>query len=113
MDWLGLSPAQALRAATSVSARMMPAAQRVGALEVGRRADFIRVDGSPLENVAILQERQRICGVYLGGRRIEAQVPGYDPNRVSDFNTVKWSELHTRQRAVEMGKRTLSTLNRQ
>jgi imidazolonepropionase-like amidohydrolase len=113
VDWLGLSPAQALRAATSVSAKMMPAAQRVGALEVGRRADFIRVDGSPLDNVAILQERQRICGVYLGGRRIEAQVPGYDPNRVSDFNTVKWSELHTRQRAVEMGKRTLSTLNQQ
>ena len=113
VDWLGLSPAQALRAATSVSAKMMPAAQRVGALEVGRRADFIRVDGSPLDNVAILQERQRICGVYLDGRRIEAQVPGYDPNRVSDFNTVKWSELHTRQRAVEMGKRPLSTLNRQ
>jgi imidazolonepropionase-like amidohydrolase len=113
VDWLGLSPAQALRAATSVSAKMMPAAQRVGALEVGRRADFIRVDGSPLDNVAILQERQRICGVYLSGRRIEAQVPGYDPNRVSDFNTVKWSELHTRQRAVEMGKRPLSTLNRQ
>lgn len=113
VDWLGLSPAQALRAATSVSAKMMPAAQRVGTLEVGRRADFIRVDGSPLDNVAILQERQRICGVYLDGRRIEAQVPGYDPNRVSDFNTVKWSELHTRQRAVEMGKRPLSTLNRQ
>lgn len=105
IDWLGFTPAQALRAATSVSAKMMPANQSVGALEVGRRADFIFVDGSPLDNVAILQERERIHGVYLGGQRITAQVPGYDPNKVSDFNTVKWSELHTRQRAIEMGKR--------
>jgi imidazolonepropionase-like amidohydrolase len=108
VDWLGLTPAQALRAATSVSAKMMPANQSVGALEVGRRADFIFVDGSPLANVGILQERERIRGVYLGGQRITAQVPGYDPNKVSDFNTVKWSELHTRQRAIDMGKRPLA-----
>ncbi|MDH4653840.1 amidohydrolase family protein [Pseudomonas sp. BN606] len=105
VDWLGFTPAEALRAATSVSARMLPATQPVGAIEVGRRADFIRVDGSPLENVAILQERERIRGVYLGGRRMEPQVPGYDPYKVSDFNTVKWAELHTRQRAVAAGKR--------
>lgn len=105
VDWLGFTPAEALRAATSVSAKMLPASQPVGALEVGRRADFIFVDGSPLENVAILQERSRIRSVYLGGKRVEPTVPGYDPNKVSDFNTVKWSELHTRQRAVEMGKR--------
>lgn len=108
VDWLGLTPAQALRAATSVSAKMMPPSQSVGAVEVGRRADFIFVDGSPLANVAILQERERIRGVYLGGQRITAQVPGYDPNKVSDFNTVKWSELHTRQRAIDMGKRPLA-----
>lgn len=109
VDWLGLTPAQALRAATSVSAKMMPASQSVGALEVGRRADFIFVDGSPLNNVAILQERERIQGVYLGGQRITAQVPGYDPNKVSDFNTVKWSELHTRHRAIDMGKRPVAS----
>ncbi|MDE4537440.1 amidohydrolase family protein [Pseudomonas sp. ITEM 17296] len=106
VDWLGFSPAQALRAATSVAARMMPVSQQVGAIEVGRRADFICVDGSPLQNVSILQERERIRDVYLGGHRVEAQVPGYDPYKVSDFNTVKWAELHTRQRAMEMGKRS-------
>jgi imidazolonepropionase-like amidohydrolase len=105
VDWLGFTPAQALQAATSVSARMMPGRVKAGALEVGRRADFIFVDGSPLENVSILQERERIRGVFLGGKRIEAQVPGYDPYKVTDFNTVKWSELHTRQRAVELGLR--------
>lgn len=105
VNWLGFSPAQALCAATSVSAKMMPTSQKVGALEVGRRADFLFINGDPLKDVSILQEREKIRGVFLGGRRIESQVPGYDPNRVSDFNTVKWSELHTRQRAVDMGKR--------
>lgn len=105
VDWLGFTPAEALRAATSVAARMLPAAQRAGSIEVGRPADFLFIDGSPLQNVAILQERERIRAVFQGGRRMQTQVPGYDPNRVSDFNTVKWSELHTRQRAVELGKR--------
>lgn len=105
VDWLGFTPAEALRAATSVAAGMLPAAQRAGAIEVGRPADFLFIDGSPLENIAILQERKHIRAVFQGGQRMQTQVPGYDPNRVSDFNTVKWSELHTRQRAVEMGKR--------
>lgn len=105
VDWLGFTPAEALRAATSVAARMLPAAQRAGAIEVGRPADFLFIDGSPLQNVSILQERERIRAVFQGGRRMQTQVPGYDPNRVSDFNTVKWSELHTRQRAIELGKR--------
>ncbi|WP_170800812.1 MULTISPECIES: metal-dependent hydrolase family protein [Stutzerimonas] len=105
VDWLGFTPAEALRAATSVAARMLPAVQRAGSIEVGRPADFLFIDGSPLQNVAILQERERIRAVFQGGRRMQTQVPGYDPNRVSDFNTVKWSELHTRQRAVELGKR--------
>lgn len=109
VDWLGFTPAEALRAATSVAAKMMPASRKVGALEIGRQADFILVEGSPLDDVKILQERDRISGVFLGGQRVESRVPGYDPNRVSDFNTVKWSELHTRARAVSLGKRATVT----
>lgn len=105
VDWLGFGPAEALRAATSVSSRMMPAAQRAGSISIGMRADFLFIEGSPLENIACLQQRENIRAVYLGGRKVETQVPGYDPNKVSDFNTVKWSELHTRQRAIEQGKR--------
>lgn len=108
VDWLGFTPAEALRAATHNAAQMMPAAQRAGAIEVGRPADFLFIDGSPLENIKILQEREHIRAVFQGGQRLETQVPGYDPNRVSDFNTVKWSELHTRERAVAMGKRPVT-----
>ncbi|MFT4267930.1 MAG: amidohydrolase family protein [Xenophilus sp.] len=102
VDWLGFTPAQALRAATSVSARMLPRGHQLGALAPGRMADFIVVDGNPLQDVALLQRREAIRAVYLGGRRMETAVRGYDPNRVSDFNTLRWTDLYTRERVAAL-----------
>jgi imidazolonepropionase-like amidohydrolase len=99
VKWLGFTPAQALRAATTHGARMLPASQNVGGIAVGRRADFLLVNGDPLHDVALLQDKSKLQ-TYLGGQHMQAQVPGYDANKVSDFNTVKWSELHTRERAM-------------
>ena len=61
---LGFTPAEALRCATSVTARFMANGSRIGVLEGGRFADFIAVDGSPLENIAILQDKSRIRHVH-------------------------------------------------
>src|SRR4029453_16431426 len=88
VEYLGFTPAEALRCATSVSAHMMPRGQTLGALEAGRRADFIFVDGSPLEDIRVLQDRSRIKAVFIGGERMATEVRGYDPNKVSNFNTV-------------------------
>lgn len=104
VKWLGLSPAAALRAATTNGARMMPASQKVDGIAVGKRADFLLVDGDPLADVAVLQDKSRLK-TWLGGRLMQIQVPGYDPNKVSDFNTVKWSELHTRERALSLPRK--------
>jgi imidazolonepropionase-like amidohydrolase len=102
VDWLGFTPAQALRAATSVSARLMPRGHTLGALAPGRVADFIFVEGSPLKDVTVLQKRENIKAVYLAGEHKEVQVRGYDPNKVSDFNTVKWNDLYTRDRVAQL-----------
>ena len=102
VDWLGFTPAEALRAATSVSARLMPRGHTLGALAPGRVADFILVEGSPLKDVAVLQKRDNIKAVYLAGERKQMHVRGYDPNKVSDFNTVKWSDLYTRDRVAQL-----------
>ena len=71
---LGFTPAEALRCATSVTARFMDHGSKIGVLETGRFADFIAVDGSPLENIAILQDKTRIRHVHIGGKRM--QIPG-------------------------------------
>ena len=105
VDWLGFTPAEALRAATSVSARMMPRGHTLGALAPGRVADFIFVEGSPLKDVAVLQKRENIKAVYPTGQRKDVHVRGYDPNKVSDFNTVKWTDLYTRDRVAQLGLR--------
>jgi imidazolonepropionase-like amidohydrolase len=99
---LGFSPADALHAATLVNARFMANGSRIGVLEAGRFADFIAVDGSPLENIAILQDKSRIRHVYIGGKRMQIPERGYDPRQVTDKSLSNWSDLYTRERVREL-----------
>jgi imidazolonepropionase-like amidohydrolase len=50
----GLSPLEALRAATTVNAELLRLEKQVGAVEAGLEADLVVVDGNPLENVRAL-----------------------------------------------------------
>src|ERR1700749_4116144 len=51
----GMTPAQAIHAATSSAADLIGPAKDVGTLEVGKYADIIAVNGDPLQNVRILE----------------------------------------------------------
>ena len=50
----GMTPAEALRAATVTPARMMGILDQVGTVEVGKRADLIVVRGDPLQDISVL-----------------------------------------------------------
>ena len=50
----GLTPLQALQAATIVNAEMLRLEKRIGAIEAGFEADVVIVDGNPLENIRTL-----------------------------------------------------------
>ena len=50
----GLTPLQALRAATIVNAEMLRLEKRIGAIDAGFEADVMIVDGNPLENIRAL-----------------------------------------------------------
>jgi imidazolonepropionase-like amidohydrolase len=99
---LGFTPAEALRCATSVTARFMANGSRIGMLEGGRFADFIAVDGSPLENISILQDKSRIRHVFIGGKRMQIPERGYDPRQVTDRSMVNWTDLYTQERVREL-----------
>src|SRR3984885_2670653 len=107
---LGFTPAEALRCATSVTARFMANGKRIGVLEAGRFADFIAVDGSPLENISILQDKSRIRHVFIGGKRMQIPERGYDPRQVTDKSLSNWSDLYTQERvrALYPGRKHLA-----
>ncbi|TWB36472.1 metal-dependent hydrolase family protein [Nitrospirillum pindoramense] len=103
VDWLGFSPAQALRAATSVSSRAMPRGHTLGAIDPGRRADFIFVDGDPLADVAVLQRPGVVTAVHIGGVPVAVEARRYDPYKVTHLSSLKWTDVYTRDRAAELG----------
>lgn len=61
----GLTPYEALRAATIDAARCMDAANEWGSIAVGRRADLVLLAANPLDDVANAAQR---VGVVLRGR---------------------------------------------
>src|SRR5882724_3385878 len=63
----GLTPMQALRAATQWAAKCLGLERDLGTLEKGRLADVVVVNGNPLDDVSVLLDPGRIELVIKGG----------------------------------------------
>jgi imidazolonepropionase-like amidohydrolase len=63
----GLTPLEALTAATGVAARACRVDSQVGTVEPGKAADLIVVDGNPLTDLRILTDPRRLWLVLQGG----------------------------------------------
>jgi imidazolonepropionase-like amidohydrolase len=60
----GLSPLEAIRAATSAAAEFMGVEDRVGAIRPGMEADLVLLDANPLADI---RNTRRICAVIVRG----------------------------------------------
>jgi len=69
----GMTPLQAIRAATSVAAENIGWADRVGSIEKGKYADFVAVAGNPANDVT---ELERIKFVMKGGQVVRNDLSG-------------------------------------
>jgi hypothetical protein len=64
----GLSPAEALRAATLAPARYLGATDSLGTIAAGKAADLVLLDANPLADI---NSTRRIAAVVLNGRYID------------------------------------------
>ena len=67
VDVIGFSPLEAISCATRNGAELMRMADRIGTLQPGKLADLVIVDGDPLRDISVLQDRPRLS-VMQGGR---------------------------------------------
>ena len=65
----GMTPMQAIQAATSVNAELFGWEADVGAVETGRYADLVAVRGNPLDDVSVLEQ---ISFVMKGGEVVRS-----------------------------------------
>ncbi len=67
----GMTPAQAIQAATTVAAEMMGWQDQIGSIEKGKFADIVAVAGDPLKDIT---ELERVTFVMKGGQVIRNDV---------------------------------------
>jgi imidazolonepropionase-like amidohydrolase len=69
----GYSPNEALQGATRIGGELM--GLPVGQLKEGYLADLLLVDGDPLHDVRVLQDKAKLKLIMQGGRRVKDTLP--------------------------------------
>ncbi|MCB0144400.1 MAG: amidohydrolase family protein, partial [Caldilineaceae bacterium] len=64
---VGFTPAEALLSATRISAEACGMAHEIGAIEVGKVADLVALDGDPTQDIGAVS---RVVAVFQAGVRI-------------------------------------------
>ena len=67
VKYLGMSPMEALLSATKLGGQVMMRGHELGQVREGFLADLLLVDGDPLADIRILQDRARILAVMKDG----------------------------------------------
>jgi imidazolonepropionase-like amidohydrolase len=64
---VGFSPLETLRCATKTGAEILGRGKDLGTLEAGKLADVLVVDGDPVQDISILENRSKFIAVLQGG----------------------------------------------
>ena len=94
MTYGGLSAMEAIRAGTASAALTLGMEDEIGTLEEGKLADILVVDGDPLADIAVLQDKSRLACVMKDGAVVDTGTPIPEP---APYNWEKpklyWSDL--------------------
>ncbi len=67
VKYVGFSPLETITCATRTGAEIMGRDHEIGTVEPGKLADILIVDGDPLADISILEDRGRFLAVMQGG----------------------------------------------
>lgn len=80
---VGFKPMDAIVAGTKLGATAMRMQDQIGTLEKGKYADLIVVDGNPLQDIELLEDRKNISHVMKGGAWVRKPAEERAPARPS------------------------------
>ena len=83
VDLFGFSPLEAIQAATQAGGQLMGEPGRLGVIAEGAFADLLLVDGDPVADIALLQDRERFLAVMKDGAFHTAPDPNRQARRVA------------------------------
>jgi len=99
----GLSPAEALRAATSEAARAMHEENEIGVIRRGARADLVMLDGNPLESTHVFKHNDGVMahGIWMDRARLDAALESLaaiqaEPDAAEQFTTASATDAMDR-----------------
>lgn len=67
VNFVGFSTQDVIRCATKTGAEIMGRGTEIGTLEVGKLGDVLLVEGDVLQDITLLQQRQKLIAVLQGG----------------------------------------------
>ncbi|MFX0196527.1 MAG: amidohydrolase family protein [Candidatus Hodarchaeota archaeon] len=68
VNQVGMTPMEAIVAATKIGSEALGLEKDIGTLEKGKKADLLIVEGNPLEDISILQNKDKILVVMKDGQ---------------------------------------------
>lgn len=75
VEYVGMSPLEAITCATSNGALAVRMEGEIGTIGVGQLADVLVIDGNPLNDIKILQDKTKISEVISRGKRVDLVTP--------------------------------------
>jgi imidazolonepropionase-like amidohydrolase len=79
VEEIGIPPLDVIRWATKHGAELMGRGHELGTVSVGKLADLLVVNGDPVADITVLQDRDNLVAIVKGGRFVKDNLPDNRP----------------------------------
>lgn len=91
VEELGLSPLEAITTATRNGAWTMRMEDELGTVEVDKLADVLVVDGDPIADITVLQDKSRLSEIICRGVRVDLDRPWPEHGPIPGWKVSNWA----------------------